>query len=1458
MKSSFVNKKTVMIACVLVLLVSCVAITFLTPATTADAHNELPTATVGEIYNSGTSSFNKANMQNLLKQLAGSSSNVTVSDVVSKLGVTQSSGKSVTSANNGNEIIVTFGGIQWIAVYVSLADTSNGTTTNNNGNTPGSGDVILTLWQAYATDTAVYNTWYGTSDTTYPSNMYSTSEIRNITLNAGGSYTTDGSNLTSTTRQTSNTYASFTMSNATNSVSKFVVAPRYVSWQKTQDTVHSIGYQLNNEAWGTMGSNTFYSSDYCYESKTNYNAWRDDLVWLPSLTEINSVGGIWNTTSNQGKNTNYVWTRSAYGSNYWWAYLQNHAGGNTYYTVNNTNGVRPAIHLNLTSAAGAAGIPTTHEHSYEWKVEGNYHYQYCEGCGDSTVKTAHTVYNAKSISNSQHQGTCSVCSTMVTQSHTVSSSLSYDLTGHWYACSGCDYQKDLTSHTWTWSNSSGTHTGKCSANCGVGNKMHSQVTPSSWTSAGTTQHQGTCAHTDGCTVQITLNHTWSTTWTDSGTTHTRGCTSPGCQGSQTHNAKDPTIWREDGTGHSGTCIGVSGCTVKITKSHTYPTTFTVSGTTHTRTCTANGCGVKDEHAEYTPSSWSGKDSDSHWGECGYVGCNNTVKKSHGTLVWNTDDYNHWQKCEACYYETAHSTHNFGDTYYNDKSQSKHYQICQQEGCNRQSARYDHTFGNWSVSGDKLSHEGTCTAKGCDQSNSHRIDTYLPTQWEHDEERHYGTCSFTGCNETVSITHSLSNAWQQDSDNHYKLCAACGYRKTENHNLTTFTDTGDGVYHVGQCIVCGKQDAKSFHESNLEGGRHGDQYRHWYECTICKGMSDVVMHDWLSLPYVTDDQGYHWQYCENCDFTYNKTTHIKTTVAQVDATCNTTGTRAYYKCEICSTCYSDEDMTVKIENIDSWLSRDGGGFIDKDLSTHRWSDWKIDTAYNQHYKTCDVCGEEDERGNHSMAHIEKVAATCQKEGCREYWYCNECEHYFTDAQGSQHIGDEKAFNSWLEDAGKIAVDSENGHKWSEVLSSDVNGHWYACLNDGCTERDREVKHDEAWQSEQQWKDANDGENHMIKCEACGVVVTREAHKLENWTSNGNETHSANCSVESCGAKVSEAHEWSTDKYEHDTNGHWRPCTAEGCLEQHDYTAHSVSRWTSKDQYTHTGNCDYCQKEITAEHVWDWREEGSGQYRRICSANECSYQDEVLSDHVVRSWEYDNEQQHKGLCEVHPDEYIYNDHDWIAKRDANGHWEECAVCGERKDFHEHNYEGASWTVENGKHYTTCNDCGYVHRNEEHKLAKYDEVASTCQEIGHKQYWYCTVCNTYFSDEEGKEQIDNLEEWFATDGAIAKTEHSYDTNWKHDESGHWHECILCGNVESFENHNYENDVCTDCNYTVNSSENGNNGGNNGDTGNPGDGNNGNESDFELDLGIAVVFLSAQAVILLIAMYFIHRKRR
>ena len=309
---------------------------------------------VDEIWNGTT--FNKDALQTLLNYL-------TPNGKFKEIGVsatTSIKASDLYSSNYNNKgenefIIVTFGGIQWILTYLSQ---------DINGN------IIATLWQATTSTTSKWSNGYtssaGASDK-FPSNMYSTSYMRAVNLNNGGIYATSTTASTTATQSLTHTYAKFTMSEATESVVNYLVQPKYVSWQQHQSAKTELGrdYNCPNDEWESSGTN--YASNYDYGASGTacsayYSAWKEDYIWLPSVTEIGddywNGNGIWGTNNLACRmDVTSPWLRSGYynDSSDSYYYISSYATISSS-SVTDSYHVRPALHLNLKAATASVGL----------------------------------------------------------------------------------------------------------------------------------------------------------------------------------------------------------------------------------------------------------------------------------------------------------------------------------------------------------------------------------------------------------------------------------------------------------------------------------------------------------------------------------------------------------------------------------------------------------------------------------------------------------------------------------------------------------------------------------------------------------------------------------------------------------------------------------------------------------------------------------------------------------------------------------------------------------------------------------------------------------------------------------------------------------------------------------------------------------------------------------------------
>ncbi len=297
---------------------------------------------------------------------------------------------SVFAMNNDAEFVVTLGGLKWTPVFLS---------TTNEGKDNESHDVILTLWladnqqDAWADrkadegdyygflDGALYSEfaadWYEMNPTeAYPAHMYGTSYVRAVTLNNGGAYATSGTQAETVEKSKNSAFATFTMPEF--GLTQYLVTPEQVAWQESGQSAklqfeHYFYFDLPNENWGSKEKvpDIDFIDDYNYAGKEGNDAWKDDYLWLPSISETGyseTLSGIWQTSQAQralgktsvsgnvgmvtGRLLQESWLRSGFQDHARTAHTLIADGSDRLWDyVSAAMAVRPALHLNLTEVA---------------------------------------------------------------------------------------------------------------------------------------------------------------------------------------------------------------------------------------------------------------------------------------------------------------------------------------------------------------------------------------------------------------------------------------------------------------------------------------------------------------------------------------------------------------------------------------------------------------------------------------------------------------------------------------------------------------------------------------------------------------------------------------------------------------------------------------------------------------------------------------------------------------------------------------------------------------------------------------------------------------------------------------------------------------------------------------------------------------------------------------------------
>ena len=280
------------------------------------------------------------------------------------------------SVTNNKNVSIWFAGFKWDVTFITK-DVSGA-------------NIILDLWMSSEDGQLLTGRKYldyrveGCHEDKYPTNMYSTSQMRVIELNIGGYYSVDTSNLsTKQPQDATHPYAHFTMANPNNthqSVIDYLVQPKNVKYQENEyASLTNKGLICPNDAYGTPAGGSYYVNDSKYGDYVNkggratdpddsydaglqrylsaYDDWKYDYLWLPSAaetgdTEASNKNGIWKTNAALRSSiaSDGAWLRSGNVGASEDALPLKSSGEYTSSYVNTPHAVRPAIHLNLTKA----------------------------------------------------------------------------------------------------------------------------------------------------------------------------------------------------------------------------------------------------------------------------------------------------------------------------------------------------------------------------------------------------------------------------------------------------------------------------------------------------------------------------------------------------------------------------------------------------------------------------------------------------------------------------------------------------------------------------------------------------------------------------------------------------------------------------------------------------------------------------------------------------------------------------------------------------------------------------------------------------------------------------------------------------------------------------------------------------------------------------------------------------
>ena len=215
------------------------------------------------------------------------------------------------------------------------------------------------------------------------------------------------------------------------------------------------------------------------------------------------------------------------------------------------------------------------------------------------------------------------------------------------------------------------------------------------------------------------------------------------------------------------------------------------------------------------------------------------------------------------------------------------------------------------------------------------------------------------------------------------------------------------------VACEESSSSGEHTHDYGSDWEADEEYHWHECQnqgCDQKIADKQAH--------TDEDGDGK--CDVCGYVMavESHTHDLVYVDESVATCDAEGNIGYYVCEICGKYFSDAAGQSEIADKRSVVIPKSHTLTKVDAEAASCTE-----DGNIEYYVCEICGKyfSDAAGqseiadkgsvvipqSHTLTKVNAEAASCTKEGNIEYYVCKSCGKYFSDAAGQNEIVDKES-------------------------------------------------------------------------------------------------------------------------------------------------------------------------------------------------------------------------------------------------------------------------------------------------------------------------------------------------------------------------------------------------------------------------------------------------------------------
>ena len=533
-----------------------------------------------------------------------------------------------------------------------------------------------------------------------------------------------------------------------------------------------------------------------------------------------------------------------------------------------------------------------------------------------------------------------------------------------------------------------------------------------------------------------------------------------------------------------------------------------------------------------------------------------------------------------------------------------------------------------------------------------------------------------------------------------------------------------------------------------------------------------------------------------------------TVAAKAETCTENGNISYWYCPTCDKCFKDAEAATEIKKAETIIA------AHHTMKQVPAKDATCESEGNIAYYTCSVCGKlfkdanavtettadavKLEKLSHKLTKTETVPATCTKGGSNEYYTCSACGMIFKDADASTETSVE------AEKTSKIPHTLTKTEYKAATCTEDGNTEYYTCSVCGKI-----------------FKDENGTQETSVEAEklvATGHSLTKTDAKEPTCTEDGNNAYYT-CSA--CG------------KIFKDAEG-----TQETTVENEILAAsgHTMTKTDAKEPTcTEDGNNEYysCSacgkafkdadgKTVTTVEAETIAATGHTMTKTDAKEPTCSEDGNIAYWYCSVCNKYFSDEN--GTTEITLDDTVIKAHHTMTKTEAkeptcteegNNEYYTCSVCGKIfKDadgktvttveaekiaatghtMTKTEAKAATCTEDGNNEYYTCSACGKAFKDADgktvttveaekiaatgHTMTKTEAKAATCTEDGNIAYWYCSVCNKYFSDENGTTETTLPDTVVKAHHTMTKTDAKEPTCTAEGNNAYY-TCSVCGKV-------------------------------------------------------------------------------